>query len=194
MAPPAFLRSAPREDPRPDPLAAEVLLRATNARLDEIKAWLSPRLPALSEEEIKFALMTGMKRGGADGYRASRAIQDEFGWPVDIELCQFVRDTCNALAFALRTETRAWVVRVGLRFPGKDGDKIEWLDEGGKACAGQIIAVDRNLACAIVQPSDGLYKAGKPRRVHAEQVTANTTKGEYAVYSIGPSDIANEAG
>jgi hypothetical protein len=91
----AFLRYAPADDQRPDPFSDAVIRRASNARLDEIKLWAKPRLPAISEEEIRFALMQGMRAGGADGFRASVLLKELFFWPVDMELCQFVRDTCN---------------------------------------------------------------------------------------------------
>lgn len=176
----AFLRAAPAADPRPEPLAEAVLKRATNARLDEIRAWLKPRLPTLSDEEIGFALMAAMKLGGADGFRTSVKLHETFGWPVDMELCQFVRDTCNALAFALRVETRLWSVRVGLRFPARAEERIEWCDDQERGWAGKVISVDDGLALGIVQRFDGAIRMGAPVRVFAEAVTANLTKGEYA--------------
>jgi hypothetical protein len=51
-----------------------------------------------------------------------------------------------------------------------------------------IVSCDRDYAAAIVQPFDGMIRAGPPKRVFAEQVIANTTKGEYAVASFGPAN------
>lgn len=182
----AFLRYAPADDQRPDPLCDAVLDRATNARLDEIKAWLKPRFPALSDLEIKFALKAAIKAAGPDGFRATASLFHVFNWPADMELCQFVRDTCNALAFSLKVETRVWAVRVGLRFPGRSEHAIEWIDDSGKQSAGKVISVDDTFAAAIVQPMDGVIRAGPPRRVFAEHVIANTTLGEYAGFSTEP--------
>jgi hypothetical protein len=184
----AYLRYAPEDDARPEPLAQAVVDRASKARLDEIKVWLKPRMPALTDEEVLFAISAAIKHGGADGFRGSVILKDMFKWPVDMELCQFVRDSCSALAFALRVETRAWVVRVGIRFPGRDNEKIEWIEDSGKQRAGTIISIDPDYGAAIVQPFDGMIRAGPPKRVFAEQVCANTTKGEYAVASYGPAN------
>jgi hypothetical protein len=184
----AFLRYAPDDDQRPEPLAPGVVDRAARARLDEIILWLKPRMPTLTEEEVIFAIAAAIKHGGADGFRGSVILKDMFKWPVDMELCQFIRDSCSALAFALRIETRAWAVRTGLRFPGHDNHKIEWIEDSGKQRAGVIVSCDRDYAAAIVQPFDGMIRAGPPKRVFAEQVIANTTKGEYAVASFGPAN------
>jgi hypothetical protein len=181
----AFLRYAPSDDRRPEPLNAPVVARAVQARIDEVRAWIKPRLPAVEDEEIVFALETAIKHGGADGFRAGLLLRDMFKWPVDMDLCLLLRDSCNALAFALRVETRAWVVRSGLRFPAACNDKIEWADDTGKAFAGAVISIDLSYAAAIVQPMDTSYRAGKPRRVFAEQVYANVTRGEYAAMSAG---------
>jgi len=184
----AYLRDVPEGDARPDPLSLAVVARATTARLDEIKAWLTPRLPTLDEDQIKFALATAIKAGGADGFRASVHLREQFKWPVDMDLCCYVRDTCNALAFALRVETRIWAVRAGLRFPAKSNDAIEWIEESGRRLAGKVVSVDDSYAAAIVQAADGLIKAGPPRRVFAESVVANTTTGDYAIYQIGATN------
>lgn len=184
---PAFLRYAPEDDQRPDPLSDAVLDRACNARLDEIKAWLKPRMPALSDLEIIFALKAAIKAAGPDGFRATNTLFKIFNWPADMDLCCLVRDTCNALAFALRVETRVWAVRVGLRFPGRSEHKIEWMEETGVRLAGKVISVDDTFAAAICQPLlDGTVRAGPPRRVFAEYVVANTTLGEYAGMSTEP--------
>lgn len=185
----AFLRYPPEGDTRPDPLAAPVLERAAFAKFGAIKEWLQPRQPTLTDEDISSTLISAIRQGGADGFRASVHLKDNAGWPVDMDLCCLVRDSCNALALALKDETRAWVLRTGLRFPAKSEDTIEWESEFGKQFAGKVIAVDSGLACALVQPFDGLIRAGQPRRVHAESVVANTTTGEYAIPRIGPATL-----
>lgn len=185
----AFLRSAPADDKRPDPFCDAVLMRATLARLDEIRAWLKPRWALeLSEAEVKFALVAALKAAGADGFRVSVKLHEIFHWPVDMELCQFVRDTCHALAFALRVETRLWGVRTGLRFPGKSEDRIEWVDDQGRAQSGKVISTDPSLALAIVQRFDGVIRMGAPVRVLAETVIANATQGLY-----GPAPANSES-
>lgn len=183
---PTFLRPTPASDPRPDPFCDAVLTRAANARLDEIKAWMKPRLPALSDDEVRFALRAALHAGGADGFRASCTLKAVFDWPVDMELCGYLRDTCHAMAFALRVETREWSVRIGLRFPGKSEDRIEWLDDQDVAHVGKVISTDHGLALGIVQAYDGTIRAGAPRRVLAERVTANLTQ---ALYGAGVSDL-----
>lgn len=188
----AYLRYAPEDDTRPEPLDPKVIARAIQARFDEIKVWLAPRLPTISDEEVLFALATSVRLGAADGFRVGVFLRDMFKWPVDMDLCCYLRDTCNALAFALKVETREWVVRTGLRFPASGDDAIEWIDNlSDKKMTGKLVSLDPSFAAAIVQPADGLLRAGKPRRVFAEQVTANVTKGERAISKIGPKKAAN---
>jgi hypothetical protein len=180
----AFLCYAPSDDLRPDPFADRVLTRATQARLDEIKVWMKPRLPTISDEEVRFALAQALRAGGADGFRATCLLKELFLWPADMTLCGYVRDTCNALAFALRVETRIWSVRAGVRFPGKSEDRIEWMDDQGRTLAGKVISVDPGLAIGIVQAMDGVIRMGPPRRVFAETVTANITQARYPEDSL----------
>jgi hypothetical protein len=176
---PESLRQLPEGERRPEPLDPAVLNRAVNARHEEITKWLAPRVPTLTPEAVTFAVTAAIKRGGADGFRASMFLKTEFEWPVDMELCGWVRDCCNAMAFALRAVTREWVVRVGIRFPGKDGEKIEWVNEGSHEHAGVIISVDPSYAAAIVQRYISGSPMHQPVRVFAEDVYANINRGEY---------------
>lgn len=175
----AYLRYAPEGDERPEPLSKPVVERAIEARLDEIKAWLKPRLPTLADADVRFALTSSLKGSGSDAFRAGVLLKEMFRWPVDFDLTLLLRDTIGALALALKVETRIWAVRTGLRFPGKDGDSVEWEDETGKPQHGAIVAVDRDYAAALVRPPDGLTRVHQPMRVFAEHVTANVTQGEY---------------
>lgn len=175
----AYLRNAPEGDQRPEPLSTPVVDRALESRLPDVKAWLKPRIPSLEDGDVKFALSSALKGSGADAFRAGVILKDMFSWPVDIDLIMILRDAIEGLAIALKIETGHWVLRTGLRFPGKDGDTIEWEDENGRARAGTIKTIDRTYAQALVQPPDGLTKVHKPVRVIAESVTANITQAEY---------------
>jgi hypothetical protein len=178
------LRPAPEGDGRPDPLSETVLTRAVSLHVADAMAWLKPRVPTLSEEEATFALCASIRRGGADGFRAGVSLKNEFSWPIDIEMVLVLRNITEKLAFALRIETAEWVLRTGMRFPAKDNQQIEWIDGSGKHRAGTVIAVDRALCAAVVQPFEGLVKAGEPRRVLCEQVFHNITTGERAVFQL----------
>lgn len=175
----AYLRYAPEGDERPEPLSKPVVDRALESRLVDVKAWLKPRMPTLTDSDIMFAVASALKGSGADAFRAGVILKDMFSWPVDIDLIMVLRDAIQGLAIALKIETGLWVLRVGLRFPGKDGDTIEWEDEFGKARAGTIKTIDATYAQALVQPPDGLTKVHKPVRVCAETVTANITQADY---------------
>ena len=181
----AYLRYAPVDDQRPDPLAPTVISRAAMARIDEIMEWLKPRIPTLTREEVLFALEACIRSGAADGFRAGVGLKENFGWPVNTDLVLLLRDCCDALAYALRVETRMWAVRAGVRFPASENERIEWSDERGKGIAGVVISVDPSYAAAIVQPMTNDTKAGQPRRVYAERVFANVTRGEYAFSASG---------
>jgi hypothetical protein len=174
----AYLRQVHPGDARPEPLNEAVLARACTARMAEIKAWLSPRVLSITEDEIVFALTTAIGSAGADGFRAATVLKNEFLWPVDMELCLLVRDTVTAMAQALRAETRVWVLRTGMRFPAKSEDSIEFIDGVGKTRTGKVTGIDSALAAAFVQPFDGLIRAGGPTRVLAEQVMKNISTGE----------------
>lgn len=176
----AYLRPAPEHDARPDPLDDAVVARAAKTRLDEVRAWLKPRIPSLTDEEITEALSSSVKRGGADGFRMAVSLKNDFSWPADIELTLACRDICDALAFALKLETGVWALRTGMRFPGKSNDQVVWIDAAGRKMMGTVVAGDACYASGLVQPFEGLVKAGQPRRVLAEQVIANITTDEHA--------------
>lgn len=182
----AYLRPAPEGDGRPDPLNENVVARAAATRLEVVRSWLTPRIPSLSDEEIAFALGMAVKRGGADGFRMAVALKNEFSWPADIELTLACRDICDALAFSLKLETGAWALRTGLRFPGKSNHQVVWVDATDRKQMGTVVAVDPCYAAAVVQPFEGLVKAGQPRRVLAEQVVANITTDEHGMARIAP--------
>lgn len=180
----AVLRPPPEGDARPDPLSETVLTRAIALKIDDAMSWLRPRIPTLTEEEATFAIAASLRRGGADAFRAGVSLKNEFSWPVDTAMVLVLRDMVEALAFALRLETVAWVLRTGVRFPAQDRQQIEWIDGSGKQRAGTVVAIDKTYAAGVVQPFEGLVKAGEPRRVLAEQVFANITTGERAVFRL----------
>lgn len=181
----AYLRTPPSGDQRPEPLSDAVVRRAAQSRIADVMAWLKPRLPTLTEDEAVQVIAAGIKAGGSDGFRTGVAIKAEAGWPIDMDACLLLRDCCEYLAFALRVETRAWALRVGIRFPGADKQAIEWIEPSGRRRSGTIVACDHGTASAMVEPKSGLLEAGPPKRVYAESVIANVTTGEYAVYHIG---------
>lgn len=181
-----FLRPLPEGDPRPDPLSDPVIARAIASRLDEIKSWLKPRIPSLDDGEIAGAVTTALRAAGADGFRMAVVLKNECSWPADMALALLMRDVTESLAFALRIETAEWAMRTGFRFPAKCNHHVSWLDHGDKVRMGTVVAVDTCYASALVQPFEGLVKAGDPRRVMAERVLSNLSTDEHGVPSIDP--------
>ena len=176
-----FLRTPPEGDGRPDPLADSVIARAVDRNIDAIKSWLKPRIPSLDDAEISAAITTALRAAGADGFRMSVVLKNEFSWPADMDLALLMRSVTESLAFSLRVETGEWAMRTGYRFPAKSNHQIVWLDHNDKTRAGTVVAVDNCYASALVQGFDGLVKAGDPRRVLAERVISNLTTDEHGV-------------
>lgn len=193
----AYLRYAPDDDQRPDPLAPSVLDRAAEAWLDETMLWLKTRIPGMAREQVKFALVAALRRGGSDGFRTATCLKGDFAWPVDMELCRLLADCCNAVPFSLRVVTREWAVRTGLRFPARPLDKIEWTHRGPKLAierSGEVVSVDHSYAAALVTPLQGLTKITPPVRVFAEDVYANVTQGHHALaHATGETPLADAA-
>lgn len=181
-----FLRTPPEDDGRPDPLADSVIARAVHSRIDEIKSWLKPRIPSLSDADICAAITTALRAAGADGFRMSVVLKNEFSWPADMDLALLMRSVTEGLAFHLRIETAEWAMRTGFRFPAKSSHQIVWLDHNDKTRAGTVVAVDNCYASALVQGFEGLVKAGDPRRVLAERVISNITTDEHGVTRLAP--------
>lgn len=180
-----YLRTPPATDGRPDPLADSVIRRAVAGRMDEIKAWLKPRFVDQAQDDaILEAITVALRAGGADGFRMSVILKNDFSWPADMGLALLMRDVTDSLALALRIETSEWAMRTGLRFPAKSNDQIVWADHTDKLRGGTVIAVDNGYASALVQPFEGLVKAGEPRRVLAERVVSNITTDEHAVAEL----------
>ncbi|USN15640.1 hypothetical protein KIKIMORA_05220 [Brevundimonas phage vB_BpoS-Kikimora] len=175
---PAPLSPLPEGDGRPDPLADAVIARSVEAHIPALLDWLRPRVPALEPHEICAGVIAAVRRSGADGFRAACHLKNENSWPADMGLCLILRDITHHLDFALRQVTSEWVMRTGYRFPAKDREQIEWIDGAGRKRMGEVVAVDRSLAAGVVQPVEGLLKAGDPRRVLAEQVITNLTTGK----------------
>lgn len=173
----APLSPLPPGDGRPDPLAHEVIARSVEAHIPALLEWLRPRIPSLEPFEVRAAVIAGVRRSGADGFRAACHLKNENSWPADMGLCLVLRDITHHLDFALRQVTGEWVLRTGYRFPAKEREQVEWIDGAGRKRLGEVVAVDRSLAAGVVQPVEGLLKAGEPRRVLAEQITANLTTG-----------------
>lgn len=177
----AFLRYAPADDQRPQPLSPAVLRRAAATRLDATLSWLKTRIPGLDEEQIIFALATSMERGGFDGFRTATKLKENFSFPVDWEMAKIAAEVCASAEFSLKIETGEWALRTGLRFPAKCGERIEFMHRDRER-AGKVLSVDYTYAAAIVEPFYGASSAtmDTPLRVFAEDVYANTTRGEYA--------------
>ena len=182
--PHGFLRTPPANDGRPDPLADVVIARAVSSRLDEIKAWLKPRFLQTEDADILAAITVALRAGGADGFRMSLILKNDFSWPADMGLALLMRDVTDSLAFALRIETAQWAMRTGFRFPAKSNDQIVWLDHFDKLRAGTVVAVDNGYASGLVQGFEGLVKAGEPRRVLAERVVSNITTDQHGVADL----------
>lgn len=179
-----YLRTPPQSDGRPDPLADRVIHRAIAGRLAEIKTWLSPRVPGTEDSAVIAAVTMAARAGGADGFRMSVFLKNECSWPADMALALLMRDVTESLALALRIETAEWAMRTGFRFPAKSNDQIVWADHNDKLHGATVISVDNCYASALVQPFEGLVKAGEPRRVLAERVVSNITTDEHAVAAL----------
>ncbi len=180
----AFLCYAPSEDERPEPFADAVIAVAVNGARKEFNTWLSSVSHPLSELELNAAFAIAIRHAGDDGYRVSRVLHDTFRWKMDMEGVRIVARICEGLPFALRAATRQWAVRTGVRFPAKDKERIGF-EMGGEDREGVVISVDQSFAAAIVRPYIGLVPMDPPKRVFAEKVFANVTRGHQAVLSLG---------
>lgn len=171
------LTSVPPADPRPLPLAPEVVGRAVTPFAPALVAWAEKaRLPMIDEPRAVFALTTAICKAGVDAFRVGCVLRENFRWPVDIALVREIEEIASRLPAALRVVVAEWVARTGLRVPAKAGDLIEYADEHDCQMAGKVYAVHSSMGyCTVIRQTDE-----RAINVCAEQIVANVTTGLYA--------------
>lgn len=176
------IRPVDPADPRPTFHSDDVLLTAIRSVSPAIIAWAKTRAtPAVMEEaHLEFALSQAIKTAGVDAFRIGVILQASWNWPVDFTLMTLINAVVEALPAALRIVSGQWVVRTGLRFPGVEGDMIEFVNAEGEPATGIITAVSKLEARAYVNPSIGVEVSEETIAVAAEDVYANVTQARYS--------------
>lgn len=176
MSQASSLRSPPANDPRPLPLNDAVIERALATVREALTDWGKLHAGALSPEALMFAVQACTPKAGFDGFRLGHQMLVDFRVPVNDALTGVLRAYIAELTPACRIVTAEWVMRNGIRFPGKPGDNIEWVDEAGVRKAGRIYGVNSLLASAsVIRATDE-----RAEIVICEQVIANLDQGRYA--------------
>lgn len=169
------LRPVPAGDPRPDPMSPTVVRVAVEPIADALLAWCNGRVPVLDTEAVIFSVTVAVIHAGADSFRIGTTLREQFHFPVDRALITLLDEVVDRLPAALKIVVGKWSARNGMRFPAKDGDLIEFLDDTETPVAARVYAVDKLLCLALViRQSDE-----RTTRVCAEQVIANRTQSRY---------------
>lgn len=169
----------PVDDPRPHPMHELVVATAAQEVAPTILAWMMPRLPRHLEMDVNrvtFLITAAFVHAAvADSFEVALVVREKLGLPADRPLITLLDEIVDRLPSALKIVVGKWAMKHGIRYPAKQGDLIEYLDDHGKQCAGRVYAVDPILALAVViRASDE-----SAVRVCAEQVIANTTQALY---------------
>lgn len=174
------LRTIDPQDPRPSFADDAVLVAMIDLAAPTVVQWARGRTRDLDPIEARFAILTAIRQYGVDAFRVGLALQANFHWPVDITLVKLLDGMVESLPATLRHITNEWVVRTGLRFPGKEGDTVEYLDERGEPCVGIVQGVLKAQARAFVLKTTGDLVDPEPLSVPAEAIYANVTQSRYA--------------
>lgn len=184
MSPFPTLVTPPAGDQRPETTSPRAIARAVKGHIGSVMAWLKPTRPCESEADITAVLTSAVARGRLDGFRISKVLAGDFGWNVDMALCRIMADIAASIPLAVRLETHEWVARAAVRIPAAEGDKVEYRDEG-RPCSGVVVTRHPAQAYAIVRPMIGLQPGDDLKRVNAETIYANVTRGRYASRDAG---------
>lgn len=173
------LRPVSAADPRPSILDAQVALIAIDTMVEDFEAWARGRVP-VDADMIRFAVASSLKRGGQDGFRTASVLRDEFMWPADDKLAGLCRTVGVKLHEAANIAVGRWVARTGIRFPGAQGDTIEFIDaKTSEPRVGVVLEMLKMRAAALVQTGVAGGAEVEQVLVNAEAVVGNVTQSRY---------------
>jgi hypothetical protein len=178
----ATLRPVDPTDPRPSPFSEIVANAACEPHAEEMAIWLRAESRGtldLAPDAVRFACATCLIHTKGDPWAAAKLLEKTYYWPMDLDGARLVERMTRSLGSALKAETGRWVVRANIRFPGRKGDRIEWVTPDGVEHSGTVYGVEGSQAAAIV------HAGSEAVRVFAENVFGNATQGLYAAFTSG---------
>ncbi len=168
------LRIIPVDDPRPTLDSDEVIARAVIQVIEDLIPWVQRWTKSpIAVDKVAAIVALAVKASKGDGFSVAVYLKTEEGWPVDMQACRMFDRICSAIPYALRTVTREWVVRSGMRFPAKAGDVIDWWIDGRER-RGSVYSILGDESAALIYPQTGLG-TGNLVKVLAEDVVDNIT-------------------
>lgn len=167
----SFLRPAPEDDPRPRRLdIATCLLSVT--RHTEIEKWAQRRGLSDDPDYARRVLANAIEQASGDPEKTVSAMQVLHQWEPDFPLLGHAISAIKHLPECWDYLILQWVVRTGMRFPGKTGDLVLFWD-GEHQRKGRVGEIVTTRASSMVQGESGHIGP-----VMAENVIANITTGE----------------
>ncbi|UTC29787.1 hypothetical protein BAJUN_01570 [Bajunvirus bajun] len=168
------LRPVAANDPRPTVTHPAVANLAIDGHMPALVEWTKTRLP-VDEDMIRFAVGMALKAGGLDGFRIASHLRDVFSWPANDELTAILKQVTGALNTACDVIAGQWVLRTGIRFPGKVGDTVEFVAVDGSIQVGVVTDMLKLRAMGYVT-----LGGEENYLVPAEAVVGNVTTSTYA--------------
>lgn len=179
---PSVLRPVPVGDPRPSSFAPAVLEAAVRSNGKAICDWVKrhryentvaePSLYPDIDDAILFVVADVVDRSLGDPAKASRLLEAVYGWEANDKLAWHLEVVRRNLEPAKKLAVMRWVLRTGMRFPGRRHDLILFYDDTGVIRKGRVQSLDLPLARATVKGENGTEST-----VNAEMVRENISLG-----------------
>lgn len=156
---------------RPTLTSAEVIRAALEGELDEMLPYLEGTRytwDTFLDEAVKAYQVTP----DPDAFTVALYLRNVSGITVDMEFCLFLHRAFKTMGLHFRRAVQNWVIRSGVRFPYKDGTILHYRNPmfPTTTSVGQVIAVNRDSATAVIQPHNQGRPIGAQFILHAEDV------------------------
>jgi hypothetical protein len=171
---PPVLRPSPSDDPRPTLYGSSTIRRALTRHASAITDWAHLRKYSSDAEFVIQTVVDALEHALGDGDKAVQTLQTLHGWKADMNLRNHVAVAAKHFPECFNYLVTEWVLRTGIRFPGKPGDLVLYWDKENQR-KGRVAKVYNKFSTADIEGENGT------KVVAAEHVIMNITSGESAV-------------